>query len=131
MRVRTNQTDLNGSMYHGAFFDCFEAARVDVFRRLGYTYERTLSEGFVPVVRRASCDYRRAAFMDQEFVVTVSVKKMTAATLAVGYEASVDSLILANGEVVFAFLDRAGKLIRIPSSLRQCVEDNRDLLSPP
>ncbi|HZT95988.1 MAG TPA: thioesterase family protein [Chloroflexota bacterium] len=107
MRVRTNQTDLNGAMYHGAYLDCFEAARVDVFRRLGYSYARTLAEGFVPVIRRIECEYLHPAFMDQEIVVVV----------------------IALGQAVFAFLDRSGKPLRVPRDLRICVEENM-LLNP-
>lgn len=131
MRVRTNQTDLNGAMYHGAYFDCFEAARVEVFRRLGYTYARTLTEGFVPVVRHADCEYYHPAGMDEEIEVRVYIADMTAATLLVRYPTYLGSKLIATGEVRFVFLNRQGRPIRVPASLRASIEDSEILtLSP-
>jgi len=131
MRVRTSQTDLNGAMYHGAYFDCFEAARVDAFRRIGYTYERTKAESFVPVIRHVECDYLMAAFMDDLIEVVVHVPLMTAARLHVHYEAYRDEDLLARGRAVFVFLDDRGRPIRVPQSLRECVEAHARVLSPP
>jgi acyl-CoA thioester hydrolase len=131
MRVRTSQTDVNGAMYHGAYFDCFEAARVDTFRRIGYTYERTKEEGFIPVVRHAECDYLMAAFMDDLLEVVVHVPLMTAAKFHVHYDVYRDGDLLAQGRAVFVFLDDAGRPIRIPRSLRECVEAHSAVLNPP
>jgi YbgC/YbaW family acyl-CoA thioester hydrolase len=118
-------------MYHGAYFDCFEAARVDTFRRIGYTYERTKTEGFVPVIRHAECDYLIAAFMDDLLEVVVHVPVMTAARLHVLYGAYRDEDLLARGRAVFVFLDERGRPIRVPKSLRDCVEAHAGVLSPP
>lgn len=130
MRVRTNQTDLNGVMYHGAYFDCFEAARIDTFRNLGYTYQQTLVEGFVPVIRRVSCEYLGAAYLDDQIEVTVHVGAMSAATLLLRYDAQRSEAPLAAGEALFAFLDRSGHPIRVPISLRRCVQQHETLLTP-
>lgn len=131
MRVRTNQTDLNGAMYHGAYFDCFEAARVEVFRRLGYTYGRTLAEGFVPVVRHAACEYYHPASMDEEIEVRVYVAAMTAATLTIRYPTYLAAELIAMGDVRFVFLNRQGRPIRVPASLRECVERYSGILALP
>lgn len=131
MRVRTNQTDLNGAMYHGAYFDCFEAARVEVFRRLGYTYALTLEEGFVPVVRHAACEYYRPARMDEEIEVRVYIAEMTAASLLLRYLTHLSGELIAQGDVRFVFLNGQGRPIRVPASLRTCIEQYRDILTPP
>jgi acyl-CoA thioester hydrolase len=126
MRVRTNQTDLNAAMYHGAYFDC-----VEVFRRLGYTYARTLNEGFVPVVRHAACEYYHPASMDEEIEVRVYIGDMTAATLLVHYPTYLGSQLIAMGEVRFVFLNRQGRPIRVPASLRACIERYSEILTLP
>lgn len=129
MRVRTNQTDLNGAMYHGAYFDCFEAARVEVFRRLGYTYAQTLAEGFVPVVRHASCQYYYPARMDEEIEVRVYITDTTAASLLLRYPTYLAEELIAVGEVRFVFLNLKGRPIRVPVSLRACIEQNSEILT--
>ncbi len=128
-RVRTSQTDLNGAMYHGAYFDCFEAARVETFRRIGYTYERTKAEGFVPVIRHVECDYLAPAFMDDLIEIVVRVPSMTAASLHVHYDVFRDDILLARGQAVFVFLNGRGKPLRVPNSLRQCVETHADVFN--
>ncbi len=131
IRVRTNQTDLNGVMYHGSYFDCFEAARVDVFRSLGYTFDRTRREGFVPVISQVACEYLLPAYFDDLINVRVMLREMTAASMLLGYHVSREADYLARGEAKFVFLSiDHGRPIRIPTSLRLCVEQYRDLLSP-
>ena len=108
----------------------FEAARVDTFRQIGYTYDRTKDEGFVPVVRRVECEYLRPAFMDDLLEVVVRVPSITAARLHVHYDVYRTDELLAHGEVVFVFLDAAGRPLRVPASLRQCVEVYAAVLNP-
>ncbi|HLJ66750.1 MAG TPA: thioesterase family protein [Chloroflexota bacterium] len=127
-RVRTHQTDLNGAMYHGAFLDTFEEARVDVFRRAGYSYDRMLEAGWYPVIRHVECDFYRPLRMDEPFQVTVTVAGLTAATLTVQYECASDGDPAALGRVVFAFLDGRHKITRVPRDLRAVIEENAGAL---
>jgi acyl-CoA thioester hydrolase len=121
--VRSHQTDLNRAMYHGAYFDVFDDARIDVFRRLGYTYERSLSEGWFPVIRRVECEYFAPARMDDPIEITVLVPALSKATMTIRYEARRDAALLAVGHVVFAFLDAAGRPVRLPARLGQLARE--------
>ncbi len=131
MRVRPNQTVMNGAMYHGAYFDCFEVARIETFRRLGYTYARTLAEGFVPVIRHVACEYFRPARMDDEIEVHVHVAEVTGASLLLRYPTYLDTRLIAEGGVRFVFLDLQGRPIRILASLRRCVDRYRESITAP
>ena len=51
-RVRTHQTDLNAAMYHGAYFDIFDDARIETFRRMARSIQ--CREGSM-VVARTEC----------------------------------------------------------------------------
>lgn len=128
-RVRAHQTDLNGAMYHGAYFDIFDDARIETFRYLGVTWEDCVAGGWNPVIRRAECEYFIPARMDQLLTVTVSVTRMTQATLAIRYDCRHSEELLAVGRVVFAFVDRAGKPVRVPGGLREAVHERPDLLA--
>ena len=119
--VRSHQTDLNRAMYHGAYFDVFDDARIDVFRRLGYTYERSVSEGWFPVIRRVACEYFAPARMDDAITVSVLVPALSKATMTVRYECRREDTLLAVGHVVFAFLDASGRPVRLPAALRAMV----------
>jgi acyl-CoA thioester hydrolase len=125
--VRSHQTDLNRSMYHGAYFDVFDDARIDVFRQLGYTYERSVSESWFPVIRRVQCEYFAPARMDEPLAITVLVPQLRKATMTVRYEARCGDVLLAVGHVVFAFLDAAGRPVRLPEPLRELVVATAEL----
>src|SRR5947209_7987759 len=80
-RVRSHQTDLNGVVWHGAFFGIFDDARIETFRRLDYTYARVVDEGWQLVIRRVECDYLSPARMDDLLRVRVTVPSFSRATM--------------------------------------------------
>jgi acyl-CoA thioester hydrolase len=129
-RVRSHQTDLNGAMYHGAYLDVFDDARIETFRRIGYTYARSRDGGWFPVIRRLDCEFYNAARMDELLSIHVHVEKMSTATLTIRYTCYRDGTKLAVAHVVFAFLDARGKPLRLPSDLRLVVKEHAELLVP-
>ncbi|MGI8967682.1 MAG: acyl-CoA thioesterase [Chloroflexota bacterium] len=122
-RVRSYQTDLNGVMYHAAYFDAFDDARIETFRRLEYTYVDMLDEGWNLVIRRVACEYHSPARMDDLLAITVLVDRLTAATLTFGYECRRDDALLALAHNTYAFLDARGRPTRIPERLRRLIEE--------
>lgn len=128
-RVRSHQTDLNGSMYHGAFFDVFDDARIDVFRRLGYSYERAVAGGWQLVIRRAECEYHLPATLDQVLDIAVKVESIRPATLTCRYECSNAARLIAVGRVVYVFLNRRGRPMRFPADLRSLIEECAGILA--
>lgn len=127
-RVRAHQTDLNAALYHGAFLDMFDDARIETFRRLGYTYERMRNGGWNAVIRRIECEFYLPARMDDLVTISVYVPKFTAATMTIRYEGRRDAVLLALAHAIFAFLDDRGKPLRVPSDLRAVVHEHEDLL---
>ena len=128
-RVRAHQTDLNGAMYHGAYLDVFDDARIETFRRLGYTYERLLRDGCAAVIRRVECEFYSPARMDDLLSIHVHVEKVSAATMSLRYEGRRDRQLLALARAVFAFLDLEGRPTRVPAELRRVVIEHEALLS--
>lgn len=129
-RVRTHQTDMNASMYHAAYFDLFDDARIEMFRRMGYTYERMRRGEWTAVIRHIECDFRLPAFMDDLLTVIVTVPRMTAATMTIRYECRRGEDNLAMAHAVFAFIRDDGRPLRMPSDLREVVEQHAALVQP-
>jgi acyl-CoA thioester hydrolase len=127
-RVRSHQTDLNGSMYHAAFFDIFDDARIDVFRNLGYAYERAVAAGWKLIVRRVECEYHRPAQLDQLLQITVEVGNIGPAILNCRFECRHDSQLVARGHVSYAFLNERGRPTRTPPDLRELIEQHAAVL---
>jgi acyl-CoA thioester hydrolase len=128
-RVRTHQTDLNAAMYHGAYFDIFDDARIETFRRMGYTYERMKAGGWTTVIRRIDCEFYAAGQMDDLLTVTVCIPGFTPATMKVRYLCCHGDLLVATAHAVFAFVNALGKPIRVPPDLREVVNAYRELIT--
>lgn len=126
-RVRAHQTDLNGAMYHGAYLDLYDDARIETFRRLGYDYARMSATGLRPVIRRVASDFLAPAFMDDLLTVMVTVERMTAATMTLRYDCLRGEERVALGHATFAFVSADGRPARIPADLRTVVAENSSL----
>jgi len=106
VRVRMYHTDLVGGAFHGRFFDLFEEARTEAFRRAGFHWDTTHSRGVAFVVTHVDCDFFRPTRMDDELLISVFVTKLTRARCVVEYEVrrSGEPELLALGHTDFAFL---------------------------
>jgi acyl-CoA thioester hydrolase len=122
VRVRAHQTDLNGAMYHGAFFDIFDDARIETFRRLSYDYQRMQDTGLRPVIRHVDAEYHAPAFMDDLLTVDVQVRAMTAASMTLRYSCRRGETPIATGHAQFVFVDGRGRPARVPDDLRSVVQ---------
>lgn len=131
-RVRSHQTDVNGVMYHGAFLDVFDDARIETFRRLGYTYRDVVEEGWFLVIRRIECEYLAPARMDELLSIAFRVVKFTPATMTARYECRRDDELVARGTWVYAFVDANNRPLRVPERVRRVVAETPELrLSAP
>jgi acyl-CoA thioester hydrolase len=129
-RVRSYMTDLYAVMYHGAYFGVFDDARIEVFRRIGYTYQWMLEGGWSLVMRHFECDYRAPARMDDLLSITVTIPKLARASLAIRYVCRREDTLLAVGGAQYVFVDAAQKLVRLPEDMREAVAARPELGSP-
>lgn len=127
VRVRAHQTDLNGAMYHGAYFDIFDDARIETFRRLDYDYARMQTTGLRPVIRRVDAEYHVPAMMDDLLTVDVSIRSITAASMTIRYACRRSETPIATGHAQFVFVDERGRPARLPDDLRSVVRSTPEL----
>ncbi|HZU76539.1 MAG TPA: thioesterase family protein [Dehalococcoidia bacterium] len=124
VRVRMYHTDLVGGAFHGRYFDLFEEARTEAFRRAGFHWEMTHRQGIAFVVTRVACDFYRPTAMDDELAIAVFVTKLSRARCVVEYEMrrAGEEALLAHGRTDFAFWDvQRGRLVAVPESVREAV----------
>ncbi len=97
-RVRYAETDQMGIAYHSNYLIWFEVARVEFFRRSGFTYNRLEKETgtFLPVVE-VQCRYLLPLRYDDEFTVKTRLEEFGRRLLGFGYE-----LVDEEGESVYA-----------------------------
>lgn len=124
VRVRMYHTDLVGGAFHSRYFDLFEEARTEAFRRAGFHWELTHREGIAFVVTKIGAEFYRPAAMDDELAISVFVTRMTKARCVVEYEVrrAGEEELLARGHTDFAFFDtRRNRLVGVPESVRRAV----------
>jgi acyl-CoA thioester hydrolase len=126
-RVRSYMTDLNGVMYHAAYFGVFDDARIEVFRRLGFTYEWMQAHSWTLVIRHVECDFRAPAFMDDVLTIAVSVPRLARVSLRICYDCCRGDTLLASGAVDYAFLDGTMRPVRLPEKMRQAIQAHSEL----
>ena len=101
IRVRYAETDKMGVVYHANYLMWFEVGRVELLRKMGFTYrdlEREQDCHF-PVVD-VRCRYKSPAFYDDELIVRTRLKHVRSAFLQFSYEVVRlnEDTILAEGE---------------------------------
>jgi acyl-CoA thioester hydrolase len=108
VRVRYAETDQMGVVYHSNHFIWFEIGRVDLLRKLGFTYKTMEREDgcFIAVVD-ARCRYKSPAFYDDEIIVRTHLKNIRESLIHFGYELlrASDGTLLAEGETTHIVTD--------------------------
>jgi acyl-CoA thioester hydrolase len=82
IRVYWEDTDAGGVVYHASYLRFLERARSEWFRALGYAQGAMREqEGVVFVVRAMRLEFLRAARLDDELIVTVTLGECRRASL--------------------------------------------------
>jgi acyl-CoA thioester hydrolase len=127
-RVTFSDTDAMGVVYYANYFDWFEIGRTEFFRSLGMPYKEIDNKGFVIPVTEAYCKYIKPAHYDELLLIETWVKEIKRATIKFEYciTQKNDGLQLATGYTVHAFLNKEGKIIRIPDYIVETLKKLTD-----
>lgn len=117
MRVRYQETDNMGVVYYANYLVWFEVARTEYLRSLGISYRKLEEGGVYLVVASASCRYKYPARYDDIVKVQCWIPEMKNSSLKFGYKLFIKDRIIATGESVHVFTNKAWKPIRIPGKL--------------
>ncbi len=125
LRVRYNETDLQGHVNFAWYFNYFDVALVEYLRDLGYSYDDMRSEGLDMLYIDAHSAYKSAAYFDEVLNIHCRIGRIGNTSLRFDFQifGEADDREIANGEisVVIARLDTYQKA-PIPERLRQAVE---------
>ncbi len=97
LRVRYQETDKMGVVYHSNYFVWFEIGRTEYLRALGYPYERLEKEGIMLPVVECNAKFKKGAIYDDEIVIKASVQELKGASVILYYEVfrkSTDELLV-------------------------------------
>ncbi len=121
VRVRYAETDAMQVVYYANYFVWFEVGRCDLLRSLGQTYRDLEATGLLLPVIEAHCDYRRSARYDDELTIQTTGTLLSPARVQFEYEVrlAADAVVAAVGRTVHAAVNRDGRPIRLPASVRE------------
>ena len=128
LRVRYAETDQMGVVYHANHFIWFELGRVELLRRLGFSY-RDMEQNdacFIAVVD-ARCRYKAPVRYDDEVIVRTHLKNVRESLIHFGYELvrAGNGELLAQGETTHIVTDEKMKARVLPekylSAFREAV----------
>lgn len=88
LRVRYQETDKMGVVYHSNYFVWFEIGRTEYLRALGYPYERLEKEGIMLPVVECNAKFKKAAVYDDEIMIKAYIQELKGASVTLNYEVS-------------------------------------------
>ena len=116
IRVRYQETDQMGVVYHGNYFTWFEAARIELLDQLGCPYRELEKNGYLLPVLHCEANFKKPAHFDDRLTIEVRIKEPPTAKVKIDYQVFRDGDLLCSGNSTHAFIDKKGKLIRPPAA---------------
>ena len=116
IRVRYNETDQMGVVYHGNYASYFEVARTEWLRNLGVTYREMEENGTMLPVISLSFKFLKSAMYDDLLTISVSLRKKPMVKIEFDYEIiNQNKEKISTGNSVLAFVDmKTNKPIKCP-----------------
>ncbi len=109
LRVRYNETDKMGVVYHSHYIEYYEVARTECMRSLGISYRELEETGIILPVIRAESNYRGSLFYDDEIEVLARITEMPEFKIKFDYEVLKNSKCVNKGHTELLFYNEAKK----------------------
>jgi acyl-CoA thioester hydrolase len=118
-RVTYADTDAMGIVYYSHYLRWFEMGRTELMRSLGIAYKEMESQGTYLPVSEVFCRYLISAKYDDVLIIETSVDFLKRASIQFAYRIlrKADEVQMVTGTTLHAFVDREGRIVRVPSSL--------------
>ncbi len=116
IRVRYQETDQMGVVYHTNYLNWFEWGRTEWIRTFGLSYKQFEEAGLLLPVIEASIKYHAAAAYDQELIIRTRVESVQPMTIKFNSEI-VDAMNLdqkiASGWTEHVWMNTSKKVLRL------------------
>lgn len=119
VRVRYEETDKMGIVYHANYFTWFEVARIELLDAMGCPYLSLEEDGLFLPVLSCKADFHSPAHFDDRLRVVVKIEDSPLVRIRADYEVFREEQLLATGETTHAFLSTEGKVVRTPEKFME------------
>lgn len=86
VRVRYQETDQMGVVYHANYLTWFEIGRTELIRELDYPYAEFEQRGILLPVVHLNMDFKSPARYDDEIIIRTKISKFTGIRISFFYE---------------------------------------------
>ncbi len=134
IRVRFNEVDSWGMVWHGHYIAWFEAGRSALLNKFRLGPQEFIRLGYVAPVVDLKCSYKEPARLGDEIIVRTTVLKPTKAALTFRFEIvrKGDGKLLVTGEETQVLLTLEGKMLYyLPPDLEERLKPLFDRLPDP
>lgn len=115
LRVRYQETDQMGVVYHANYLVWFEVGRSDFIRKLGYSYQLFEERGLLLPVVEINCKYLAPARYDEEIVVITQLAEVSGGKVVFEYQVvrSSDRKLLVTGTSKHLWVNKEMKRVNV------------------
>ncbi len=126
VRVRYQETDQMGVVYHANYLTYFELGRVEWLRSKGLDYAALEKSGVLLPVVNVTVNYQSPARYDQLIKVVTTLEKIGGASVVFYTQIIAENeTVLVDGRVTLVATDSKNfKPIKLPDQLRSLIEEN-------
>lgn len=104
IRVRYEEVDQMGFLYHAHYVTYFDVARTELIRELGVPNRMVEENGIMIPVMNVTVNYIMPANYDDLLTIRTSIKEFPGATATFYYEVFREDTLLTTGSVTVAFM---------------------------
>lgn len=113
IRVRYQETDQMGVVYHANYLTWFEIGRTEMIRSLGMTYQSMEARGLLLPVIEADLKFKQPAKYDDVVTLYTGMTELTHLRLHFAYEVKRGEELLVTGSTRHVWVNRDFKPTRI------------------
>lgn len=126
VRVRYQETDQMGVVYHANYLTYFELGRVEWLRSKGLDYAALEKSGVLLPVVNVTVNYQSPARYDQLIKVVTTLEKIGGASVVFYTQIIAENeTVLVDGRVTLVATDAKNfKPVKLPDQLRSLIEEN-------
>ncbi len=110
-----------GVVYYANYLIWFEIARTEYLRALGISYRAIEEKGSFLMVASADCKYLAPARYDDVVRIESRISYVKNSSLKFEYRLFVEDKLIATGETVHVFTNKARRPIRVPEEFKRLV----------
>ena len=126
IRIRYSDTDQMGYVYYGKYANFYEIARVELFRKLGFSYSQLENKGIgMPVIEMKS-KYLMPAKYDEIIKINIQIREIPSAKILFHYRLfNKKNNLINTASTLLTFIDlQTKKAVRTPKKLLNIINNN-------